>query len=35
VISVKDKLEPQSNEWSQCIFGSFRVNKRPLRDINW
>jgi hypothetical protein len=32
VISVNDKLEPQSNDWLQCIFGSFRMNKRPLCD---
>jgi hypothetical protein len=35
VISVKDKLEPQNNDWSQYIFGSFRVNKRPLRNIKF
>jgi hypothetical protein len=37
VISVNDKLEPQSNDRSQCIFGSFSVNTRkyPLCDIKF
>ena len=32
MISVSDKLEPESNDWSQFIFGSFRVKKLPLCD---
>ena len=35
MISVSDKLEPESNEWSQFIFGSFRVKKLPLYDIKF
>jgi len=35
VISVNDNLEPQSNDWSQWLFGSFRVNERPLFDIKF
>lgn len=35
MISLNDKLEPRSNDWSQCIFGSFRGNKRPLCEIKF